>query len=288
MVASVLARLLAKGLAETGKKSSSEVAKKGSELIGRRGEKFMGAADEVTPPRLSGPAAEAGKNVAKKDGEIIGRRGEKFMGMADEVTPPRLSGTAAEAGKKSSSEVAKKGSEFIGRRGVGAAAGLATGLGAIGAANSLIGGKKESNADLLDARGPMSKDEEGAEDVATKSSKEKKVDNKSSQEKKVDNKSSLSSFGAAFKKARDAGEDVFTYDGKKYTTEVAGEKKSNKATPEKQTGVREGRNQNIDDDTRKRAMDSVASLNKGGFITNKGIGASMKPHDVFGSKRLKK
>jgi hypothetical protein len=278
MVALVLARLLAKGLAETGKKSSSEVAKKGSELIGRRGEKFMGAADEVTPPRLSGPAAEAGKNVAKKDGEIIGRRGEKFMGMADEVTPPRLSGTAAEAGKKSSSEVAKKGSEFIGRRGVGAAAGLATGLGAIGAANSLIGGKKESNADLLDARGPMSKDEEGAEDVATKSSKEKKVDNKSSP----------SSFGAAFKEARAAGKDVFTYDGKKYTTEVAGENKSNKATPEKQTGVREGRNQNIDDDTRKRAMDSVASLNKGGFITNKGIGASMKPHDVFGSKRLKK
>lgn len=53
---------------------------------------------------------------------------------------------------------------------------------------------------------------------------------------------------------------------------------------EPEPSVREGRNENIDEDTRKKAMASV-NLAKGGAIMNKGIGASMKPHNVFGSKK---
>ena len=34
-------------------------------------------------------------------------------------------------------------------------------------------------------------------------------------------------------------------------------------------GVREGRNENIDDDTRKRAMESVSKLAKGGMVVKK-------------------
>lgn len=63
--------------------------------------------------------------------------------------------------------------------------------------------------------------------------------------------------------------------GKKESSEVA----------KKGTELMGRRNENIDDDTRKRAMASVANLAKGGMVANKGVGASMKPHNVFGKKK---
>jgi hypothetical protein len=232
MAASMLARLMGKAVSKTSKKESSEVAKKGTELMGRRDEKFMGMAEEVTPKRLSGPAAkEAAKEVEKKGGRV---------------------GAAIAAGA------------------------TAAGVAAM-ASRDKEEPKKAVSAGRI-SEGKVTKEDEPA-------MKAKEADKKPS------------TFGAAFKEARAAGKDVFTYEGKKYTTELAGEKKKSepraiaaeddatKRLPK--TGVREGRNENIDDDTRKRAMASVANLAKGGMVANKGIGASMKPHNVFGSKGKK-
>lgn len=212
MATSLLARLMGKAVSKTGKKESSEVAKKGTELMGRRDEKFMGMAEEVSPKRLSGPAA---KEAEKKSG--------KAMAGA---------GAAATIAALASRDEEDKGSSA----------------------------RSESNGRSFQEDRP----ERDAGRVSSKSEETTKP----------------STFGAAFKEARAAGKDVFTYEGKKYTTEMAGEKKA-------ASGVREGRNENIDDDTRKRAMASVANLNKGGMVVNKGIGASMKPHNVYGTKGKK-
>lgn len=206
---------------------------------------------------------ESSKDVAKRGGEVMGRRDEKFMGVAEEVQPKRLGGPDVE-------EVAKRG-------GMGkAAAGVAI-AGAAGAA-ALSGRDKEASS-RSEGKGRSAQEERPTRDAGRTSSKDEEAGSKPS------------TFGAAFKAARAEGKDVFTYEGKKYTTEMAGEKKAapKAETTEKvsvrETGVREGRNENIDEDTRKRAMASVANLAKGGMIVNKGIGASMKPHNMFGKKK---
>jgi hypothetical protein len=230
MAASMLARLLGKGLSKTGKKESSEVAKKGTELMGRRDEKFMGMAEEVSPKRLSGPAVkEAAKEAEKKGGK--------------------------------------------------AGAAIAAGAAATGVAALASRDKEDKESKGSSGKGRSFQDERPTRDAGRVSSKSEETAKNTSKAKDADKKPST--FGAAFKEARAAGKDTFTYEGKKYTTEMAGEKKA--AT--KSTGVREGRNENIDDDTRKRAMASVANLAKGGMVANKGVGASMKPHNVFGKKK---
>lgn len=69
------------------------------------------------------------------------------------------------------------------------------------------------------------------------------------------------SFKEAFASARKDGDKTFTWQGKRYTTETAedGPKSS----------VREGKNQNIDEDTRKKAME----FSKGGSIPTVYAGA---------------
>jgi hypothetical protein len=59
---------------------------------------------------------------------------------------------------------------------------------------------------------------------------------------------SAESFRKEFKDAKESGKDSFSFEGRKYNTE------------EKE-------------------------MNKGGMIRNKGIGASVKPHNVFGKKK---
>lgn len=218
MAASMLARLLGKGLSKTGKKESSEVAKKGTELMGRRDEKFMGMAEEVSPKRLSGPAAkEAAKEAGKKGGKA---------------------GAAVAAGA------------------------AATGVAALASRDK----EDKASPTRVESKGRSFQDERPTRDAGRVSSK--------SEETKSDKKPST--FGAAFKEARAAGKDVFTFNGKKYTTEMAGEKKAASKAADKPTGVREGRNENIDDDTRKRAMASVANLAKGGMV-KANCGASVPP-----------
>ena len=219
MVASVLARLVGKGLSKTGKKESSEVAKKGTEIIGRRPEKDMGMVEEVTPKRISGSKADEAKEAAKRGG-----------GKA-----------AAIAG--------------------GAAAG------AVGAA-VLSSGKSDKEDKGSSGKGRSFQEDRPARDAGRASGAEE------SKAKEADKKPST--FGAAFKEARSAGKDTFTFEGKKYTTEMAGEKKAASKAADKPTGVREGRNENIDDDTRKRAMASVANFAKGGMV-KANCGASVPP-----------
>lgn len=212
------------------------------------------------------------KDVAKRGSEVMGRRDEKFMGMADEVQPKRLSGPKAEEAK----EAAK-------RSGGGKA--IAAGVAATGAAGAtmLSGRDKEDKKEptKVVAASRMS------EGRVTKADADPVIETS-----KVKEASKPSTFGAAFKEARAAGKDVFTYNGKKYTTEMAGEKKATPKASEKATGVREGRNENIGDDTRERARafveakmgpralaaedDATKRLAKGGVVMAN-CGASVPP-----------
>jgi hypothetical protein len=234
----MLVRLLGKGLSKTGKKESSEVAKKGTELMGRRDEKFMGMAEEVSPKRLSGPAAkEAAKEAEKKGGKA---------------------GAAIAAGA------------------------AATGVAALASRDK----EDKGSSSRGEGKGRSFQEDRPTRDAGRVSAK--------SEETKSDKKPST--FGAAFKEARSAGKDTFTFEGKKYTTEMASEKKAapkaDKPTAAKPTGVREGRNENIDDDTRKRARafveaktgpravasedDATKRMNKGGMV-KANCGASVPP-----------
>lgn len=229
----------------------------------------MGVLSTIGKGLIKKTSKDSSKEVAKRGTEVMGRRPMKDMGMVDEVQPKRLSGSAAE-------EATKRGGVSKGAIAAGAAA---TGA-AVGAAMS-GGGKEESKSSTRSESKGRSFQEDRPTRDAGRGASDKEETGKSA--------TKLSSFGAAFKEARAAGKDVFTYEGKKYGTQLAGEKKASSKTAEKSddkpTGVREGRNENIDDDTRKRAMDSVANLAKGGMVKNQGIGASMKPHNMFGKKK---
>ena len=85
---------------------------------------------------------------------------------------------------------------------------------------------------------------------------------KSKPEKKVEKSKPEGSFKEAFAAARKSGAGTFSWGGKKYSTEMA---KSKKEEDMPKSSVREGRNANIDDGTRKKAMASVANLAKGGM-----------------------
>ena len=225
----ILSKAVSKGLSKTGKKQSSEVAKKSTEVMGRRPNKDMGMVEEVTPKRLSGPKADEAKDAAK-----------------------RGSSKAAIAG--------------------------AAAAGAAGAAVLSSRDNKDSKSPTrVESKGRTFQEDRPVRDAG-------RVSSKAEETTKAKEASKPSTFGAAFKEARAAGKGVFTYNGKKYTTEMAGEKK---AAPKAQsslranaaeddatkritkTGVREGRNENIDEDTRKRAMGSVANLAKGGSVKAK-------------------
>jgi hypothetical protein len=211
--------------------------------------------------RLLGKAvSKTGKKesseVAKKGTELMGRRDEKFMGMAEEVSPKRLSGPAT---KEAAKEAEKKG----GKAGAAIAGAAATGVAALASRDK----EDKGSSSRGEGKGRSFQEDRPTRDAGRASGAEE------SKAKESDKKPST--FGAAFKEARSAGKDTFTFEGKKYTTEMASEKK---AAPkaDKPTGVREGRNENIDDDTRKRAMASVAKLAKGGMV-KANCGASVPP-----------
>jgi hypothetical protein len=228
--------------------------------------------------RLLGSAvSKTGKKesseVAKKGTELMGRRDEKFMGMAEEVSPKRLSGPAT---KEAAKEAEKKG----GKAGAAIAAGAAaTGVAALASRDK----EDKGSSSRGEGKGRSFQEDRPTRDAGRASGAEE------SKAKESDKKPST--FGAAFKEARSAGKDTFTFEGKKYTTEMASEKK---AAPkaDKPTGVREGRNENIDDDTRKRARafvesksgpravasedDATKRMNKGGMV-KANCGASVPP-----------
>lgn len=80
------------------------------------------------------------------------------------------------------------------------------------------------------------------------------------------------SFKEAFAAARKDDKATFTWQGKRYTTELA------KEGPK--PSVREGKNENIDDDTRKRA-----EMNKGGAVKKYNKGGAAIPVVYAGAKK---
>ena len=210
---------------------------------------------------------ESSKDVAKKGTDMIGRRPAKDMGMVDEVQPKRLSGpTSQESTKRLSGPATKEDSNKNSGKAIAAALGVAgTGAGIA----SLASRNKEENKSS--DTGSASKGYSFQADRPNRDDGRVNKRNEESSTKSENVKSS--SFGTAFKEARAEGKNTFTYEGKKYTTELAEEKKASKPS-EKATGVREGRNENIDEDTRKRAMESVSKLAKGGYVN---CGASVAP-----------
>ncbi len=120
----------------------------------------------------------------------------------------------------------------------------------------------------------MEDDEEEAPkrvSVASRSMDEDKPAPRKEEAKKEEKKET---FKEAFAAARKDGDKTFTWQGKRYTTEMASSPKPS---------VREGRNENIDDETRKRASEmykggAVKKYAKGGVVN---CGASMKPQQKW-------
>lgn len=228
---------------------------------------------------------EASEEVAKRGGEVMGRRAEKFMGMAEEVTPKRLSGPASEQAK---------------RGGMGKAV-AAAGVAATAAGTAALSSRDKEDKSKEEAPTRMSSGkvqmEEEAPTLSTAKAEEKASPSKAKaaeQTNRVVSKKELEDSGLSLR-------DFLNKERGLTRREDKGETASKQA--EKPTGVREGRNENIDEETRKRAMESVeyrsdpyskmtqaekdarVGYAKGGMIRNQGIGASMKPHNLFGKKK---
>jgi hypothetical protein len=228
----------------------------------------MGVISKMIASGVSKTAKKESSEVAKRSSDLIGRRNEKFMGDVEVVEPKRLSAPSVAAAKEAEKPRSRAGA-------IAAGAAIASGVAAVSGKDK----EEEESSSRSEGKGRSYQSDRPVRDSGRVTSREE-ADSEPSKP---------TSFGAAFKEARAAGKDVFTYKGEKYTTKLASETKetSKASSSEKPTGVREGRNENIDEDTRKRAMASVAELNKGGMVFNKGIGASMKPHNVFGTKGKK-
>ena len=221
---------------------------------------------------------ESSKEVAKKGTEIIGRRPNRDMGMVEDVTPKRLTSPAEETAKRGG-----KGAALAAAGAAGAAAGIGY---------AATRGKKAED-EAADSKRPESGKGRSFQDE--RPVRQAGLMSVAKEEAKSADKVS-STFSAAFKEARSSGDKTFTFQGKKYTTELASEKKAPKISDEsveemrkenlsrmndtlaktKPIGVREGRNENIDEDTRKRAMSSVANMNKGGSVSAYAKGGMIK------------
>jgi hypothetical protein len=184
-------------------------------------------------------AKSAGKSLATTSknevGEAASKRVVKNMGAAERVAPARLSGPAAAAPAPAKSSLRNK-----------VIAGSAV-AGALGVASS--GGDKPA----------ASKSSAAPAKASAAASAPAKSDDKPSSRNSSDGSPATKSFGSAFAAARKEGKVEFTFNGKKYHTRT-------KEEESKKSSVREGKNNNIDDDSRKRALDSIKNLNKGGMV----------------------
>lgn len=192
-------------------------------------------------------AKSAGKSLATTSKNEVGavKRAAKNMGAAERVDPPRLAGPDAAPVK-------------VSNRAKSLAAGAAVGA-TVGAAG--IAGYESSRKDSKQASAPT-KASAATSTKASASAPTKASANSSSSRNSSDGSPATKSFGSAFAAARKDGKAEFTFNGKKYHTRT-------KEEESKKSSVREGRNNNIDDDARKRALDSIANLNKGGMVKRK-------------------
>ena len=129
-----------------------------------------------------------------------------------------------------------------------------TRTGSRAAAVGVSGVAAYEGASALNEAGRKKRDEE-----AKKSESKSEAPSKASEKKSEDAPAKKDmTFKEAFAAARKAGDDTFSWNGKKYTTEMKGEDKP-------KPSVREGKNENIDDETREKAQ----KFNKGGMVKGK-------------------
>lgn len=150
-------------------------------------------------------------------------------------------------------------------------------VGAAGAAGVALGTAANERAN--ETRRRMMEDEEDTTPkrvaVASRTMDDDEMDNikkrLDDEKSKREDKKEMS-FKEAFAAARKDDKATFTWQGKRYTTELA------KEGPK--PSVREGRNENIDDDTRKRA-----EMNKGGAVKKYSMGGAAIPVVYAGAKK---
>lgn len=176
-------------------------------------------------------------------GETAVKRITKDMGKAERVEPARLSGP-----KAPDKSIPSYGDRLKKAAAVGAVAGAA----------GYAATRGDSKEDSKPSSAPAKKATTVAAAPAARADSAPASSSKAS-----GGKNKLSPFGSAFAAARKAGEKEFTFNGKRYHTKT---KEEMMPAAKKATGVREGKNENIDDDVRKRALDSVKNLNKGGMV----------------------
>lgn len=264
----------------------------GKAVAKKVGKKTTGAAEDIayksvkktadsTPPRTSSMRGAA------PDVEDIKYKGVKKPAAAAEDTSPRSSRelavfTPSKELTVYSAEQAKRGG--MGKAAVaGGAAAAAVGAAALSGRGGKEEKPKETEAPTRSAAptrmssGKVQMEEEAPTRSAAKA-EEKASPSKAKaaeQTSRVVSKKELEDSGLSLR-------DFLNKERGLTRREDKGETASKQA--EKPTGVREGRNESIDEETRKRAMES-AGYAKGGMVRNQGIGASMKPHNLFGKKK---
>ncbi len=225
-----------------------------------------------------GSAANKGKNrmVASLDDDVVEetrrdvaavRRAMRIAEGDEPTTRGAARASVSEAGSRAMTRTASR----AGAVGAAGAAGAALGTAANERANEtrrrLMEEEDKTPKRVAVASRTMDDDEMDTIKKRFDEEKSKRVENKEDKKEM--------SFKEAFASARKDDKSTFTWQGKRYTTELA--KEGPKAS------VREGRNENIDDDTRKRA-----EMNKGGAVRKYSMGGASIPVVYAGAKKLTK
>jgi hypothetical protein len=137
-------------------------------------------------------------------------------------------------------------------RGASAAGALAAGYGA-GSLGKEVYDRVKDKEDRVE---PSKESKERSKDDDLEKGKDERVNKKDYPTYEKDTKSA-EAFRKEFKDAKESGKDSFKFEGREYNTK--------------------------DKEMNKGGM--VGKYAKGGMIKNQGIGASMKPHNMFGKKK---
>lgn len=209
--------------------------------------------------RLVGDLSDDVVKETKSDAEQMTRAVRLKMDKDEE---PRTRGAARQSGIDAGKRAATRTGSRAGAVGAAGAAGY-------GAGSAMIGDDEEEDTGSR----------RRFEGKVTTRAADKEEDKPSPRKEETKDSDKKMSFKEAFAAARKDGDKTFTWEGKRYTTELA-KPSSAKAS--------EGQHENISDDTRERARKSV-EMAKGGAVKKyaKGgvvmanCGASMKPQQQW-------
>lgn len=225
-----------------------------------------------------GSAASKGKNrmVASLDDDVVEE-------TKRDIAAIRRAARVAEGDEPTTRGAARASVAEAGGRAALRTGSRAGAVGAAGAAGVALGTAASERAN--ETRRRMMEDEEDTTPkrvaVASRTMDDEEEPKREAPKKEM-------SFKEAFAAARKDDKATFTWQGKRYTTEMA------KEGPK--PSVREGKNENIDEDTRKRAEmnkgGAVKKYNKGGSIPVVYAGAKKPtksmPNPALAAKRLNK